>query len=185
MLCSTLYVRTHCSILRAKKSTSVPYGCSVWPAFWVHGAEWPSGGEIDIFEGVNMQPSNQVALHTVTGCYAGNGTMMPTGQLISNNCDHLVNGNQGCTVLDGRNQSYGPGFASAGGGVYAMELASSGISVWFFPVSTPVYTGTLNLLIRPPGLVAHCVTRRYQVQFDFSGSYHMDAAHGLLLKFVL
>lgn len=29
----------------------VPYGCSVWGAAWSQAANWPSGGEIDTFEG--------------------------------------------------------------------------------------------------------------------------------------
>lgn len=31
----------------------VPYGCSVWPAWWSVAENWPSGGEIDTFEGVS------------------------------------------------------------------------------------------------------------------------------------
>lgn len=72
-------------------------------------------------------------MHTVTGCYADN-TTVPTGELTFNNCDHGVEANKGCTYVDPRNASYGADFAAGGGGVYAAELASDGISVWFFAV---------------------------------------------------
>ncbi|TNY24713.1 glycoside hydrolase family 16 protein [Rhodotorula diobovata] len=110
----------------------LPYGCATWPAFWAHAVSWPSGGEIDFFEGVNLQETNQVAMHTVSGCYADNATQA-TGELTFNNCDHGVDANRGCTFVDPRNGSYGADFAAGGGGVYAAELASDGISVWFFP----------------------------------------------------
>jgi hypothetical protein len=28
------------------------------------GSNWPQGGEIDIMEGINMQTTDQIALHT-------------------------------------------------------------------------------------------------------------------------
>eukprot|EP00618_Florenciella_parvula_P033939 CAMPEP_0119522638 /NCGR_PEP_ID=MMETSP1344-20130328/37909_1 /TAXON_ID=236787 /ORGANISM="Florenciella parvula, Strain CCMP2471" /LENGTH=160 /DNA_ID=CAMNT_0007560687 /DNA_START=31 /DNA_END=510 /DNA_ORIENTATION=- len=31
----------------------MPTGCATWPAFWLVGPSWPSGGEIDIIEGVD------------------------------------------------------------------------------------------------------------------------------------
>ncbi|GAA5913727.1 glycoside hydrolase family 16 protein [Sporobolomyces salmoneus] len=111
-----------------------PYGCSLWPAFWTHGVSWPSGGEIDIFEGVNLQDVNQVALHTVLGCEAEQTLeVTPNGVLRSTNCDYTVNANQGCTFTDTRNVSYGADFAANGGGVFVAELASDSISAWFFP----------------------------------------------------
>jgi len=42
----------------------VPFGCSVWPAWWSQAEDWPTGGEIDTFEGVNQVTMNQMALHT-------------------------------------------------------------------------------------------------------------------------
>lgn len=100
----------------------------------MHALSWPSGGEIDIFEGVNLQSTNQVAVHSVAGCYANTTSLTQTGELTFGNCDYTVEANRGCTYVDPRNASYGAEFAAGGGGVFAAQLASEGISVWFFPV---------------------------------------------------
>ncbi|KAK4055351.1 hypothetical protein OIO90_003189 [Microbotryomycetes sp. JL221] len=110
----------------------VPYGCSVWPAFWSHAPVWPAGGEIDTFEGVNLFTRNQMALHTRSGCTVATSTTSQTGNLTYGNCDANVNSNSGCTVVDPNTNSYGAAFAQAGGGLWATELADTGISIWFF-----------------------------------------------------
>ncbi|RSH92423.1 hypothetical protein EHS25_008838 [Saitozyma podzolica] len=109
----------------------MPYGCSVWPAFWTQGSNWPQGGEIDIMEGINLQTTDQIALHTEgTGCLASTATTSGSS-LTYNNCSIGANSDSGCTYNVTNANSYGAGFAAAGGGVYVAEFASSGIKVWF------------------------------------------------------
>ena len=118
----------------------LPYGCSVWPAFWSTAPDWPDGGEIgkltvyrplrlqltdgciDIVEGINNQNANQFAIHTTEGCYHDKPTNQ-AGFNIDTNCSMP----SGCTVGMNAQNSYMSGFASAGGGVYATQYDSSGI----------------------------------------------------------
>ncbi|KAL8989808.1 MAG: hypothetical protein Q9177_001392 [Variospora cf. flavescens] len=92
--------------------------CGIWPAFWTTGPNWPSSGEIDIIEGVNMQSMNQVTMHTDPGC-----------SLAGSPCGSSPESNEGCPVKGG---PFGNGFNPGDGGVYAMEWTSSGIFVWSF-----------------------------------------------------
>ncbi|KAI1796360.1 concanavalin A-like lectin/glucanase domain-containing protein [Ganoderma leucocontextum] len=95
----------------------VPYGCSVWPSFWTKGPNWPAGGEIDVLEAVNLMTANQMALHTSTGCTVN-----------STDCSQ----SSGCTVTETQDNSYGQGFATAGGGVWATQFDTTGINIWFW-----------------------------------------------------
>ncbi|KAF8654615.1 hypothetical protein AX16_003527 [Volvariella volvacea WC 439] len=110
----------------------VPYGCSVWPAWWSQAPTWPAGGEIDTFEGVNLGTLNQMSLHTLPGCNLVD-PVQTSPFVNSTNCDSQANNNQGCIVTDPDPASFGAGFAAAGGGVFVTEYAESGISIWFFP----------------------------------------------------
>ncbi|KAF9463730.1 concanavalin A-like lectin/glucanase domain-containing protein [Collybia nuda] len=108
----------------------IPYGCSVWPSFWTLGVgeqEWPANGEIDIIEGINMMNHNQIALHSRPGCMqAANPTQ--SGQTLERNCSL----DRGCIVAENKPNSFGRGFAEAGGGVYAVQMDISGVFVWFW-----------------------------------------------------
>ncbi|KAF7134188.1 hypothetical protein CNMCM5793_005867 [Aspergillus hiratsukae] len=107
--------------------------CGTWPAFWMLGPDWPTNGELDIIEGVNTQSTNQMTLHTTDGCTIANTGF--TGTLLTSNCYSYAPGqaeNAGCGIADPSSQTYGSGFNSAGGGVYATEWTSDGISIWFF-----------------------------------------------------
>ncbi|ESK90838.1 glycoside hydrolase family 16 protein [Moniliophthora roreri MCA 2997] len=105
----------------------IPYGCSVWPAFWTVGPTWPDDGEIDIIEGINMMGYNQIALHSLPGCFKSDP---PTqlGRTLVHDCSTP----SGCTVQELQPNSFGPGFAAAGGGVWATQFDVSGIYMWFW-----------------------------------------------------
>ncbi|KAL8662680.1 MAG: hypothetical protein Q9168_008217 [Polycauliona sp. 1 TL-2023] len=86
--------------------------CGVWPAFWSTGPSWPSNGEIDIIEGVNLQSTNKMTMHTDPGC-----------TINGKDCQ----GTQGCSVDSG---VFGDGINSAGGATFALEWTSEGMSIW-------------------------------------------------------
>ncbi|PAV20464.1 glycoside hydrolase family 16 [Pyrrhoderma noxium] len=124
----------------------LPFGCSVWPAFWTKGETWPDDGEIDIIEAINLMTSNQMALHTTAGCYHDT----PTGQI--GQSTGLGPGNvggtglnsdgedatdcstpSGCVVTETKANSFGSSFAENGGGVWAMQFDIAGVYIWFWP----------------------------------------------------
>ncbi|THH29250.1 hypothetical protein EUX98_g4946 [Antrodiella citrinella] len=105
----------------------MPFGCSVWPAFWTKGPLWPNDGEIDIVEAINLMQTNQMALHTTTGCLHP-APPDQKGKNLNLDCGTGT----GCTVGETAPNSYGPGFAAAGGGVWATQFDTSGIFIWYW-----------------------------------------------------
>lgn len=109
----------------------------MWPSFWTLGVgeqEWPANGEIDIIEGINMMNHNQVALHSRPGCIQA-ANPPQSGQTLETNCSL----DRGCIVAENKPNSFGSGFAQAGGGVFAVQMDISGVFVWFWSVSRPSY----------------------------------------------
>lgn len=75
-----------------------------------------------------------MTLHTSDGCTINNSGF--SGSLSTSNCYVNAAGqssNAGCGINSASSSSYGSGFNSAGGGVYAMEWTSSYIQTFFFP----------------------------------------------------
>ncbi|KAJ4344912.1 hypothetical protein N0V95_006112 [Ascochyta clinopodiicola] len=104
--------------------------------FWMVGPDWPTGGEIDILEGVNEQTNNAMTLHTAPNCKIGPDTSIFAGEITTPNCD--VNAfnqskNAGCSIEDPSTNSYGVGLNAIGGGVYATQWTAEAISVYYFP----------------------------------------------------
>ncbi|WFC99190.1 hypothetical protein MYAM1_001934 [Malassezia yamatoensis] len=65
------------------KASFMPQGCGTWPAFWSDGpSDWPSGGEIDIIEGVNGEGGNIASLHTAEACQVPNVTQLQQGSVM-------------------------------------------------------------------------------------------------------
>ena len=105
--------------------------CGSWPAFWTANTnEWPASGEIDIIEGVNLQETNSVTLHTAEGCSMTNAES-PATVMKFENCNQET-GFVGCGQHTKDATNYGGGFNSVGGGVYAMDWTSQYINVYFF-----------------------------------------------------
>ena len=78
---------------------------------------------LSIVEGVNLMTSNQMALHTRTGCTISSpASGAQTGKSGGLNCSL----DSGCTVTETKSNSFGQGFDQAGGGVFATQFDSSG-----------------------------------------------------------
>ncbi|KAM0753078.1 hypothetical protein T439DRAFT_378809 [Meredithblackwellia eburnea MCA 4105] len=114
-----------------------PQVCGAWPAFWLTSATetWPAGGEIDVVEYVSLMTTATASVHTSSGCSMGTtgytGTQMLSGSS-GLNCDPNETDSQGCGIRSNKANSTGQGIGTTGGATYALEIASSGISVWVF-----------------------------------------------------
>lgn len=94
--------------------------CGSWPSFWTLGDNWPSGGEIDVYEGWNNILDNQPAFHVGSSSQFGQCNLQSAGQsapVVTPNCDNTFQSppsqylNQGCTTTD----STGPWASPSGG----------------------------------------------------------------------
>jgi hypothetical protein len=115
-------------------AVAMPVGCGTWPSFWTNGPDWPLAGEIDIVEGINDQPNNQMTLHSGTSHACTLDTKDAfTGQVLNTNCYSTQSADAGCSILDTATSSFGYGFNAAQGGVFAFLWdTSAGMSLWHF-----------------------------------------------------
>lgn len=101
---------------------------------WMVGPDWPSSGEIDIIEGVNLMTTNQMTLHTSPGCTVSVGSGGQSGSSVGDPACGDGSGYNGCPVVSNTGTSYGTPFDNVkGGGVYAMQWTASNIKIWYFP----------------------------------------------------
>ncbi|GJJ09673.1 hypothetical protein Clacol_003897 [Clathrus columnatus] len=119
-------------ILAILDLTHAPWGCSVWPAYWMTGPNWPANGEIDIFEGVHENTHNQMTWHTGPDCNLTVSSAFTGLATNHTSCTATPTDNDGCAIIDWSRSSYGPVFDALEGGVYGMTWDSEAISIWFF-----------------------------------------------------
>ncbi|KAF8508249.1 hypothetical protein BU17DRAFT_56797, partial [Hysterangium stoloniferum] len=108
----------------------LPFGCSVWPAWWSKATTSPytTIGEIDIIENINLAQTNQMALHTTPGCFHTSAPAQPGASGADPDCSTP----SGCLVSDLDPRSWGQNFAAAGGGIFATQFDFTGIYIWFW-----------------------------------------------------
>jgi hypothetical protein len=116
-------------------ASGLPKGCSIWPAFWTCGPDWPNNGEIDLIEYVNTDSTVATTLHTSDGCDQGSEDASTFSGKWSNvngnpndNCYVYANdqyANTGCSI-EGQSNTVGNAFNTngVGGGLYALEWNS-------------------------------------------------------------
>ena len=89
----------------------------------------PRAGEIDIVEGVNDYSNNQATIHTAHGCTipsSSSSSLGITGNVVGGtNCAAAETNNAGCGMTATQQNTYGAGFNSNGGGVYASASSCS------------------------------------------------------------
>lgn len=93
--------------------------CGAWPAFWMVGPNWPTDGEIDIYEGWNLNTKNKIVGHTDNPNTAGTCKIQSSdfsgSSLTYPNCWNNAPGqpsNTGCAVEETNGL-----FGNAAGGV--------------------------------------------------------------------
>ncbi|CED82115.1 Concanavalin A-like lectin/glucanases superfamily [Phaffia rhodozyma] len=124
----------------------LPFGCSVAPGFGTV-ADDETNGEVSVLAGINRMSSNEMALHTKSGCSPKKVSVASSKSVInSKDCSTSV---IGCSVDQNDTLSFGDGFNTNGGGAWVMALEDTGVSIWFYnrssvPSSFGVNTSSID-----------------------------------------
>ncbi|KAK7745382.1 hypothetical protein SLS53_002878 [Cytospora paraplurivora] len=125
--------KTYTQMLLVADVVHMPVGCGTWPALWSYGSDWPTQGEIDIIEGVNSQPSNEITLHTDGVCTMTQGKSSASTKFAATADCSAGDGSTGCPQKTESKNNFGKGLNAGGGGIYAMLWDHEAISVYLFP----------------------------------------------------
>jgi len=72
------------------------------------------------------------SLHSSAGCTLSTNHLRVTAKVLNTQCASGNGHNAGCNFVDANSTSYGTGFNSIGGGVFAHLWDDSGIKIWHF-----------------------------------------------------
>ncbi|KAM4067143.1 beta-1,3-endoglucanase [Hirsutella rhossiliensis] len=113
--------------------------CGTWPAFWTLGdGAWPSPGEIDLYEGWNLNTYNKPTIHVGTPSEVGNCNLDLTEQgarVLAQDCDNIATSHasgQGCQTEEKDNSIW----ASSTGGIQALLWTNDEIKIYTWPHGT-------------------------------------------------
>ncbi|EJP66260.1 Concanavalin A-like lectin/glucanase [Beauveria bassiana ARSEF 2860] len=112
--------------------------CGAWPAYWTLGEDWPNNGEIDMYEGWNLNTVNKPALHVGTKARVGQCLLDSSAQaeIVSANCDNKFEdgvrawAGQGCQVEEVNDGIW----ASEHGGIQALEWTKDAIKLYTWQI---------------------------------------------------
>ncbi|GAA6060122.1 hypothetical protein JCM10212_003530, partial [Sporobolomyces blumeae] len=106
----------------------IPTGCSVWSNIYLHGNDSSQHGEIDLFNGIDDGRQNELSVRTPPSCrlrQVPRSTQAKTGST----CQSFPSGTE-CVATDARPFFLEPNFNRDGGGVLALALTESSVSIW-------------------------------------------------------
>lgn len=121
-------------------------------------------GEVDIFEGVNLNTVNQYTAHTAAGCRIATSPSpafsvpASSAKRGATSCGPTPN-NNGCYFIDSKDGSYGADLNANGGAVLAMQWEQDGIRICMCTIILsrffPFHSFHCNTLGRLPRVVIY------------------------------
>ena len=109
-------------------------------------------GEIDIFEGINLNSVNQYTAHTAAGCNISTTpsqdfTVPPTSATLGVTSCGPSKKNIGCYFVDDRSGSYGADLNAGGGAVLVLQWEAEGLRICESSFVFCLFVALLNLVL--------------------------------------
>ncbi|KIV93419.1 hypothetical protein PV10_04632 [Exophiala mesophila] len=155
--------------------------CGSWPAYWLIGPGGADTGEVDMIEAINTDTTNLMSVKTGRECTISQQVM--TGTLETTDCNVNTGGVVGCSIDSASPFTFGGGFNSLDGGVYATEWVAEGVTIWYFQrsaIPADITAGTpdpslwgvpLAKFLTSCNLNDNLINQQLIMNIDFCGDY--------------